>query len=218
MLRWTAAAAAVLLTLVVGAPAGAVVQVVDTWSYSPTVHQLVAAGGGAPFSIVGGTPVQDATGAAVRFSAAPGAAVQTAEPFVVPGSADFRYEAVVGVDRLRASSTPNVFQYGRYDGHQVKLQLSAKGVPQCVFNGSGGRLKLTSRSPSLNDGGRPHTFACWRTGGTVGATVDGATTSRVFALGTVTPVGLATAGNRSATGKAADQLFGRIWSVSVSLG
>ena len=49
-------------------------------------------------------------------------------------------------------------------------------------------------------------------------TVDGATTSRLFALGTVTPVGRATAGNRAATGKAGDQLYGTIWSLSVSLG
>lgn len=208
-----------MLTLVVGTPAGAVVEPVDTWAYSPATHQLVASAGGAPFSIVGGTPVHDATGTpGVRFTAAPGVAVQTAEPFVVPGASDFRYEAVVGVDRLRAGSTPNVFQYGRYDGHQVKLQLSATGVPQCVFNGTGGRLKLTSSSPSLNDGGRQHSFACWRTGGTVGVTVDGATTSRLFALGTVTPVGRATAGNRAATGKAGDQLYGTIWRLSVSLG
>lgn len=218
MLRWSAAAAA-LMSLSLAAPAGAAPQLVDTWSYSPSTHQLVAADGGAPFSIVGGATYYDAAGAAaVRFASAPGVAVQTVEPFVVPGQADFRYEAVMAVDRLRASSTPNVFQYGRYDGHQVKLQLSAKGVPQCLFNGTGGRLKLTSRSPSLHDGGRKHTFSCWRTGGTVGVTVDGTTTSKPFPLGAVTPVGKATAGNRSATGKAGDQLFGKIWSVSVSLG
>ncbi|MFD1947089.1 hypothetical protein [Nocardioides aestuarii] len=218
MLRRTAAAVS-FLVLAAAPAAGAAPQVVDTWSYSPATHQLVAAGSGAPFSIVGGSAFVDTSGAAaVQFTAAPGVAVQTAEPFVAPGGSDFRYEAVMGVDRLRASSTPNVFQYGRYDGHQVKLQLSAKGVPQCLFNGTGGRLKLTSRSPSLGDGGRQHTFACWRTGGSVGVTVDGTTTSRLFALGSVTPVGKATAGNRSPTGKASDQLFGKIWSVSVSLG
>jgi len=205
--------------VVAASPATAAPVLVDTWSYSPATKQLVATNGGAPFSIVGGSTYYDATGTpAIRFTAAPGVAVQTAEPFVVPGTADFVYEAVMSMDSLRPSSTPNVFQYGRYDGHQIKLQLSPQGVPQCLFNGSGGRMKLTSRSPSLNDGGRQHTFACWRTGGTVGVTVDGTTTSRVFALGSVTPVGRATAGNRTATGKAPDQLYGKIWRLSVSLG
>lgn len=214
-----AAVAAALLVVTSGPPAGADVTPVDTWSYDPATRQLVAAGGGAPFSVKGGSTTYDASGvAAVKFTSAPGVALQTAEPFVAPGAADFVYEAVMSMDSLRPRSTPNVFQYGLYDGHQVKLQLSRQGVPQCLFNGTGGRLKLLSASPSLHDGGRQHTFSCWRTGGTVGVTVDGVTTSRAFALGSVTPVGRATAGNRSATGKPADQLFGRIWSLSVSVG
>ncbi len=218
MLRRMAAASVVLLVLG-GAPAGAAPALVDTWSYSPSSQQLVAGYGSPPFSIKGGATHYDATGVpAIEFTTAPSLAIQTSEPFVVPGVDDFAFEAVMSMDWKRARSTPNVFQYGRYDGHQIKLQLSAKGKAQCVLNGTGGRIKLTSKSPSLDDGGRQHTFSCWRSGTTVGVTVDGATTSAPFALGSVTPIGKATAGNRAPTGKASDQLFGKIWRVSVSVG
>jgi hypothetical protein len=217
VLRMTAAVAATILVTTSAAAAAPVP--VDTWSYSPATKQLVAAGGSLPFSIQGGTTYYDATGTpAVVFTTAPSLAIYTGATFVAPGTADFSYEAVMSMDRLRLSSTPNVFQYGRYDGHQIKLQLGPQGVPQCLFNGTGGRLKLTSSPPSLNDGGRQHTYSCWRVGGAVGITVDGVRKSRQFALGSVTPTGQATVGNRAATGKASDQLFGKVWRVSVGLG
>lgn len=217
MLRLLGATAATILATAASASAAPVP--VDTWSYSPATRQLVAAGSSLPFSIQGGTTFYDATGTpAVVFTTSPSLAIYTGSTFVAPGSADFSYEAVMAMDRLRASSTPNVFQYGRYDGHQVKLQLSPKGVPQCLFNGTGGRYKLTSSTPSLNDGGRQHTFSCWRLDGSVGITVDGVSKSRQFALGSVVPTGQATVGNRAATGKASDQLFGKVWRVSVALG
>ena len=137
--------------------------------------------------------------------------------FLAPGAAEFTYRAVLAVDDVRARSTANVFQYGLDNVQQVKLQLNASGVPMCVLNGSGGRVKITSRTPSLDDGGRQHTMACWRAGGTVGVTVDGVSTSTGFPLGSVTPTGKATAGNKTGGG-AADQLFGTIWQVGVDIG
>jgi hypothetical protein len=86
-----------------------------------------------------------------------------------------------------------------------------------VLHGTGGRVKITSRTPALDDGGRQHTMSCWRRGSTVGVTVDGTATSTTFALGTVTPTGRASAGNKVGGG-ASDQLFGTLWQVGVDVG
>ncbi len=219
MQRPWAALAAALVVLITASAAGATPVPVDTWSYSPTTQQLVGANGSPPFSIKGGATAYDVSGTpAVVFTTAPSLATYTGTAFVTPGAADFTYEAVMSMDRLRSRSTPNVFQHGLYNSPQIKLQLNRAGVPQCVLNGTGGRILLTSATPSLNDGGRQHTFSCWRAGDTVGVTVDGVSTSATFALGTVTPTGKPTAGNRTSTGQAADQLFGKIWRVSVAIG
>ena len=208
-----------VLLLLVGTGPPAVAAPVDTWAYQPATRQLVGTNGTLPFSIQGGATWSAPDGtAAIQFATAPSLATSTGTGFYAPGTADFTYQAVLAMDRLRSRSTPNVFQFGLYDGSQIKLQLSQTGVPMCVLRGTGGRIKLTSATPSLNDGGQQHTFACWRSGDTVGVTVDGVMTSKAFALGNVTPTGHATAGNRSSSGGAADQLFGKIWQVSVSIG
>lgn len=217
--RPMAAFATALLVLVTASAAGAAPVPVDTWSYSPTTKQLVGENGSLPFSIKGGATAYDASGTpAIAFTTAPSLATYTGTTFVTPGAADFSYEAVMSMDKLRPRSTPNVFQHGLYKSPQVKLQLNRDGVPQCVLHGTGGRIHLTSATPSLNDGGSQHTFSCWREGETVGVTVDGVSTTATFALGTVTPTGKPTAGNRTSTGKAGDQLFGKLWRVSVAIG
>ncbi|GAA1477490.1 hypothetical protein GCM10009623_19360 [Nocardioides aestuarii] len=219
MRRWTTLAVVVGLLLATGGASSADPALLETWTYAPLTQQLVVPDGGSPFSITGGRTSWTLLGApAVRFSRAPSLAVQTSDTFVAPGSADFTYSAVMSVDEVRARSSANVFQYGRYGTQQIKLQLTATGKAQCVLRGTGGRVKVTSRAPSLDDGGRQHTFACWRSGGTVGVTLDSQTTAKAFALGSVVPTGRATAGNKSLTGDASDQLFGKIWSVSVSVG
>lgn len=218
MRRWTTSALAVLLLLASAGASSADPALLETWTYAPLTNQLVAPDGGPPFSIEGGSSSLSLFGApAVRFTRAPSLAVQTSETFVAPGSSDFTYQAVLGVDEVRPRSSANVFQYGRYGSHQVKLQLTATGRAQCVLRGTGGRVKVTSRAPSLDDGGRRHTFSCWRSGSAVGVTLDDRTRSKQFALGSVVPTGRATAGNKALTGDASDQLFGRIWSLSVSL-
>ncbi len=219
MQRLGAALAGAILVLATAPTAGATTVPVDTWSYDPATHQLVSSAGSPPFSIQGGSPSSEDSGAAaVAFTTAPSLATRPGGTAVVPGAADFAYEAVLSMDRLRARSTPNVFQFGLYRGHQVKLQLNRTGVPQCVLNGTGGRIILTAATPSLDDGGQQHTFSCWRRGGDVGVTVDGVSTTAAFALGTVTPTGTVTSGNRTSTGKPGDQLFGRIWQLSVAVG
>jgi hypothetical protein len=202
----------VLLTAV---PASAATT--STWAYDPSTRQLVSSTGGLPFSVQGGSTNDDYGTPGVRFTAAPSLATWTGSTFLAPGAADFTYRAVLAVDAVRAKSTANVFQYGLYNVHQVKLQLTATGVPMCVLNGTGGRVKIISRTPSLADGGLQHTMACWRRGSAVGVTVDGVSTSTGFALGSVTPTGQATAGNKTGGG-AADQLYGTIWQVGVDIG
>lgn len=213
--RTTTAAAALGLAVLVAAPAGAATT--DTWAYQPDSRQLVSGTGALPFSVRGGS-TNDETGVpGVRFTTAPSLATYTGSTFRAPGTADFTYRAVLAVDAVRVRSSANIFQYGSYDGHQVKLQLTTTGVPQCVLHGTGGRVKITSRTPALDDGGRQHTMSCWRRGSTVGVTVDGTATSTTFALGTVTPTGRASAGNKVGGG-ASDQLFGTLWQVGVDVG
>lgn len=218
MRRWTTFILTVLLLLAAAGASSAEPALLETWTYAPLTNQFVVADGGPPFSVEGGSTVLSLFGApAVRFTRAPSLAVQTSDAFVAPGTADFTYRAVMSVDEVRPDSSANVFQYGRFGTHQVKLQLTATGRAQCVLRGTGGRVKVTSKAPSLDDGGLRHTFSCWRAGTSVGVTLDGRTTARVFALGSVVPTGRATAGNKALTGDASDQLFGRIWSLSVSL-
>ncbi|MFC4786270.1 hypothetical protein ACT8ZV_17465 [Nocardioides sp. MAHUQ-72] len=214
-------AAAALLSLpalVAVPPAAAATVQQSTWSYDPVTNRLVGSGGELPFTLQGGTAVVAAGAPAVRFTKALSLATWTGDSFPAPGTEDFTWTAVMSMDRLNARSTPNVAQFGLYDAPQIKLQLSQKGVPQCVFNGTGGRLNLTSGHASLNDGGAQHTFSCWRRGTTLGVTVDSLSTSTTFDVGSITPTGRPTIGNRTSTGSAKDQLFGKFWSLRVTIG
>jgi hypothetical protein len=214
-----ALSATALLLALLGPPAGAADEPTAlTWSYEQATHQLVGPAGTAPFRIKGGTPVMVDGEWAVKFTTAPNAAAYTGTSFPRPGADDFAWTAVMSLDYLRPRSTANVAQYGRWSEHQIKLQLSAKGVPQCVLNGSGGRVVVTSAAGHLNDGGRQHAFTCWRQGGVVGVTVDCASTSRAFPLGAVAPVSPPTIGNHSLTSGAADQLYGKFWRLTVASG
>lgn len=190
-----------------------------TWTYDQAAHQLVGPPGTDPFAIKNGTAVGDGYGEwAVRFTTAPGLAYFTGSGFPAPGADDFAWTVDVGVDTLRAKSTANVAQVGLYHQHQIKVQLKTNGVPQCVLNGTGGRVFVTSTGPSIADGGLRHSVTCWRSGGTVGITVDCRSTSTAFDLGTVAPTALPTVGNKSLTGKAGDQLYGRVWRLTVATG
>jgi hypothetical protein len=211
-------ALATLLTagLLAGSAAPATAVTTSTWTYDQGSRQLVGASGSLPFSIQGGTTNYMFATPGIRFTASPSLATYTGSTFLAPGTADFTYRAVLAVDAVRKSSSANVFQYGAYNVHQVKLQLTTTGVPMCVLNGSGGRVKITSSHASLVDGAQ-HTMSCWRRGPTVGVTVDGVSSSQGFNLGSVVPTGKATAGNKPGGG-AADQLFGTIWQVAVDIG
>jgi hypothetical protein len=208
--------AAALVLAMLGPPAGAEGEPTTlTWSYENATHRLVGPEGTAPFRIKGGKAVLANGEWAVKFTGAPQVATYTGTGFFAPGAGDFAWTAVMSLDYLRPKSTANVAQYGRWNEHQVKLQLSNKGVPQCVLNGTGGRAFVTSAAGHVNDGGRQHAFTCWRQGSVVGVTVDCATTSTAFDLGTVTPVSLPTLGNRATNGGAGDQLYGKLWRFSL---
>lgn len=190
-----------------------------TWTYDEVAHRLVGPPGSEPFWIKNGTAVEGAYGEwAVRFTFAPGVAQYTGSAFPVPGFDDFAWTVDVAVDHVRPKSSANVAQVGRYRTHQIKVQLTRKGKAQCVLNGSGGRVKVTSSASSLDDGALRHSVTCWRSGGTVGVTVDCLTTSKAFALGKVSPSAKATVGNKSLKAKAGDQLFGRVWHLTVEHG
>jgi hypothetical protein len=211
-----AAAATVLLAPV--ASAGAAVTSTATWSYDPGTHRLVSPGGEPPFAIQGGTAVTASGAPAVKLTEAPSLATWTGTGFPTPGTQDFTWTAVMSMDLLKARSTPNVAQHGLYNAPQIKLQLNRQGVAQCVLNGTNGRRILTSTHATLNDGGVQHSFSCWRRGSTLGVTVDSVSDSLVFDIGAITPTGAPTMGNRTATGGAKDQLFGKLWSLTVSIG
>ncbi|MFC6285714.1 hypothetical protein ACFP3Q_00155 [Nocardioides sp. GCM10027113] len=190
-----------------------------TWTYDQAAHQLVGPPGTEPFAIKNGTAVGDGYGEwAVRFTTAPGLAYFTGSGFPAPGADDFAWTVDLAVDWIRAKSTANVAQAGLYSEQQIKLQLTRTGVPQCVLNGTGGRVFVTSAGASLADGGLRHTVSCWRSGGTVGITVDCVSTTSTFALGSIAPTTAPTVGNRSLTGKAGDQLYGRVWRLTVDTG
>jgi hypothetical protein len=210
--------AAVALLLGPTASAGASTSQQTTWSYDPGTHRLVSPAGELPFAVQGGTAVTAAGAPAVKFTKAPSLATWTGTGFPTPGTQDFTWTAVMSMDLLKARATPNVAQHGLYNGHQVKLQLNRKGVAQCVLNGTNGRRILTSSHPTLNDGGAQHSFSCWRRGSTLGVTVDAVTDSLVFDIGAINPTGQPTLGNRTSTGGAKDQLFGKLWSLTVTIG
>lgn len=213
--------ATALVAAVLAGPAGAA----DTspgdhvWAYEAASHRLVGTAGELPFDVMGGYAVTDASGAeAVKFTKAPSLGTYTGSDFPAPGTQDFTWTAVMSMDRLNARSTPNVAQFGLYNGHQIKLQLNTRGVPQCVVNGSNGRRILLSAFGTVNDGGKRHVFSCWRRGNTLGVSVDSVSNSTSFDVGSVIPTGRPTIGNRKATGGAKDQLFGKFWSLRVTTG
>jgi hypothetical protein len=187
------------------------------WSYDAATHRLVGSAGELPFTVKGGSAVTAEGAPAVKFTISPSLATYTGTDFPAPGAQDFRWTAVMSMDRLNKRSTPNVAQFGLYSGPQIKMQLDRQGRPQCVFNGTNGRGIITAAT-TVNDGGRRHVFSCWRTGATLGVTVDSASSTTTFDVGAVTPNGQPTVGNRTATGGAKDQLFGKFWSLTVTTG
>jgi len=208
-------ATALLLTMTT--PVAAATAETHTWSYDAATHRLVGSAGELPFTIKGGTAVTAEGAPAVKFTKAPSLATYTGTDFPAPGAQDFSWTAVMSMDRLNTRSTPNVAQFGLYNAPQVKMQLDRQGRPQCVFNGTLGR-RIVTAGQNINDGGRKHVFSCWRTGTTLGVTVDSATSSATFDVGTITPTGQPTIGNRTSTGGVKDQLFGKFWSLSVTVG
>lgn len=192
------------------------------WTYQPATHQLVGPPGTYPFRIQGGAPVVDADGVpAVKFTTATSLGLYTAaaSTFYRPGTQDFAWQAVMSLDYLRPKSTANVAQYGLWNGGQIKLQIGRTGVPECFFNGTNGRASVAATAyGSINDGGRKHTFTCWRDGSVLGVTVDCISTTTTFDLGAVNPTNKPTFGNRGPNAGAEDQLYGTFWSYGVSIG
>jgi len=199
-------------------------ETVTVWTYDPASHQLVVEDDetaeadqvAAPFSINGGHAVVDDAGlAAVAFTQASTLATYTGTSFPVAGNRDFRWTVEMSVDRLHRRSSPNVAQHGLYREDQIKVQLNRSGVPQCVFHGDLARKVITS-DRTVNDGAK-HSLSCWRVGDQLGVSVDGTSTSTTFDVGSVAPHRPPTVGNKSPRGGARDQLFGRIWSLSVAI-
>lgn len=186
------------------------------WTYDLATHKLVGTAGELPFAIKGGTGVVAEGLPAVKFTKATSLATYTGTDFSAPGAGDFTWTAELSMDRLNKKSTPNVAQFGLYNQPaQIKMQLNQKGVPQCLFHGTLGR-RLVTAARTINDGGKKHVFSCWRSGATLGVTVDSASSSTTFDVGEIWPMGQPTMGNRTSTGSAKDQLFGKLWSLTIT--
>jgi len=189
------------------------------WAYSAAQNRIVSSNGGSSFTLKGGTAVTSSTGQpGIRFTAAPSLATYSTTSFPVPDEQDFSWMATVSVDKIYPKSSANITQMGLWNGHQIKMQLDAKGVPQCVFNGTNGRLMLTSNYRSSLIDGKAHSISCWRSGNSLGVSVDGTSNSEVFAIGNITPTGKPTIGSKSATADSTDQFFGTFWGLSVTIG
>jgi len=211
-----ASVTAVVVTLAPVSSAHAAVPPSDnSWSYNSTQKKIVSTDGGASFTLKGGTAVTSSTGQpGVRFTGAPQLATSSTATVPTPGDQNFEWTLVFSVDKIYPKSSANLAQHGLWDGNQIKMQLDAKGVPQCVFNGTGGRLLLTSVNKASLVNGQSHTFSCWRTGNQLGATVDGISNSEYFAVGSIDPTGKPTIGSKSASATATDQFFGTFWKLT----
>ncbi len=136
---------------------------------------------------------------------------------------DGREFAVTVVFRLPADTsalpdTPNMAQKGTFgDEGQWKMQLKpGPASVQCRFKGTLGAVLLTSTVTDLDDAAW-HTSTCWRSGSTVGVTVDGVETTISTATGTITNTRRMLVGNKTLR-SSTDQFPGEIGYVAVATG
>ncbi|HYN75850.1 MAG TPA: hypothetical protein VEV13_06595 [Candidatus Limnocylindria bacterium] len=140
---------------------------------------------------------------------------------LAPGPADVAVTVLMRslVNRPTADS-PNVVQMGLYsDPGQLKLQISKNGTgrAECRFKGTAGNLLLAGPAIDVTDGGW-HAVTCWRQGGTVGVSVDGVSSTRARAVGSIGSIRPLTVAARGlAPTDASDQFVGDldvvVWAV-----
>jgi hypothetical protein len=141
---------------------------------------------------------------------------------LTPGTADVAVTAVLrGLVPNPTRDSPNVFQHGLYnDPSQLKMQIAKDGTGRagCRFKGSSGALLLTGPSVNVTDGGW-HSVTCWRTGRTLGVTVDGMTVTKVKDVGAIQPTRPFTVAARGmGAGDLSDQFVGDLDVVVWALG
>jgi hypothetical protein len=90
-----------------------------------------------------------------------------------PGSRSFLFGGFIKVAASMATTGANLVQKGYYKqaGGQWKLQLLGGGVPACVINGDGGRVKAAAKRSVAN--GKWHKVTCSRTSTGVTVWIDG---------------------------------------------
>lgn len=121
-------------------------------------------------------------------------------------------------DTSALTDTPNMAQKGTFgDAGQWKMQLKpAPAAVQCRFKGSLGAVLLTSSVTDLDDAVW-HTATCWRSGSTVGVTVDGTERTTSASTGTIVNSRRMLLGNKTLR-SSTDQFPGEIGYVAIATG
>jgi len=90
-----------------------------------------------------------------------------------PLARPFSFGAAIRVPAVQVQHGTNIIQKGFFKetGGQYKLQLGAGGAPTCVFNGSGGRFKVSAPRSVANN--HWHRVACTRTLTGIQIRIDG---------------------------------------------
>ena len=137
-----------------------------------------------------------------------------------PVSREFAVSVVFRIhdDTSALTDTPNLAQKGFWgDAAQWKMQLKPDvAAIQCRFKGTSGAKLLTSPVTGV-DNGVWHTATCWRSGGTIGVTVDGIDKATTAAIGDITNNRPMLIGAKSLT-SSTDQFTGDVDYVSVAVG
>lgn len=141
-----------------------------------------------------------------------------------PGRRPFAVAATIRSRPLPKMSdySPNVVQKGLWgDRGQWKIETRLhRGHPiaSCRLKGTDGYGRVADRRATPLDNRRWHTVTCWRVPGRYGITVDGVSTSRRGALGTITGSRPITTGSKHPQAGISDQFRGAVDCIVVVTG
>lgn len=159
---------------------------------------------------------------AIRFAAAPAAAVTTAAKGqnFNPGTGSFALTVEFRATKDVTSGSPNLAQHGRFgDPGQIKIQLAPGGKVGCRIKGNRSAYLFYHPTASVNDN-LWHTVTCSRNGSDVSVTLDGVVFSPA---GTQNPGSIAVSGQtlrfaqKPASSSVSDQFIGDISFASYSV-
>ncbi|RYV51753.1 LamG-like jellyroll fold domain-containing protein [Pengzhenrongella frigida] len=134
-----------------------------------------------------------------------------------PGTKPFSFSLDVAWDtRVPTSAARDVdlMRKGLASTSGGSYKMELKPQPTCFFKGAGATEKYVASSRNVLDGAF-HSITCRRSGSTLSITVDGATTSRSIAIGTIGNSSPLTIGSKPDGG---DQTRGYLRNVRVAVG